>query len=188
MSKRSTQPGLKATLLAACATLLLAGSALPTLAATSEQEKSDKFYREAQEYLKKRDANAAVIQLKNALKSDPGNIQARLLLAEVYMRLGQGNYAEKELKAAEQRGAPFADIMVDLGRSLMMQGRFDDVLNEESTHRQGPRREQGRTRSSYAAKPSSGCDASTPPSRRSAKPSRSSRRRRAPWSGSRRAW
>ena len=130
MSKRSTQPGLKATLLAACAALLLAGSALPTLAATSEQEKSDKFYREAQEYLKKRDANAAVIQLKNALKSDPGNIQARLLLAEVYMRLGQGNYAEKELKAAEQRGAPFADIMVDLGRSLMMQGRYDDVLKE----------------------------------------------------------
>jgi len=130
MSKRSTTNGPKATLMAGFAALLLAGTAAPAIAATSEQEKSDKFYREAQEYMKKRDVNAAVIQLKNALKADPGNLAARLLLADVYNRLGQGAYAEKELKAAEQRGTPFSELMVDLGKSYLLQNRFDDLLKE----------------------------------------------------------
>jgi putative PEP-CTERM system TPR-repeat lipoprotein len=131
MSKRSMTTGVKAALLAACASAILAGSALPTCAATAEQQKSEKFYREAVDALKKKDGiNAAIIQLKNALKADPGNVSARLLLADIYLRLGQGAYAEKELKAAEQRGAPFSDIMIDLGRSLMQQGRFEDVLKE----------------------------------------------------------
>ena len=130
MSKRSTTNGPKATLMAALAALLLAGTAAPSIAATSEQERSDKFYREAQEYMKKRDVNAAVIQLKNALKADAGNIAARMLLAEIYNRIGQGAYAEKELKAAEQRGTPFSDIMVELGKAYLQQNRFDDLLKE----------------------------------------------------------
>jgi putative PEP-CTERM system TPR-repeat lipoprotein len=122
--------GPKAMLVAGFAAFLLAGTAAPSLAATAEQEKSDKFYREAQEYMKKRDVNSAVIQLKNALKADPGNIAARLMLADIYNRLNQAQYAEKELRAAEQRGAPFSDIMIELGKSYLMQGRFEDLMKE----------------------------------------------------------
>src|SRR5262249_22807253 len=88
MSKRSTKHGRKATLIAGLAALLLTSAAAPSIGATSEEEKSNKFYREAQEYMKKRDVNAAVIQLKNALKADAGNVAARMMLADIYNRLG----------------------------------------------------------------------------------------------------
>ena len=130
MLTRSIKHGLKAVFYAGLAMACLTVTLTPLLAATPEQEKSDKYYREAQEYLKKRDVNAAVIQLKNALKSDASNVAARLLLADVYMRLGQGAYAEKEIKAASLHGVPFSDTMVDLGRAYLLQGRFDDVLKE----------------------------------------------------------
>ena len=121
--------------LAAAASLMLAATVAPAPAATADQTRSEKYYREAQEYLKKGDVNTAVIQLKNALKADPGNVDARLSLGEIYLRLGNGAYAEKEIKAAEQRGAPFADLMVNLGRAYLLQGRFDDVLKEITPER-----------------------------------------------------
>lgn len=119
----------------ALAAALMASSALVTpaaVAATGESEASARFMNDAREQIKKGDLNAAVIQLKNAIQRQPDNAEARKLLGEIYLRLGQGPAAEKELRAAIATGTPDRSLPVLLGQSLLMQRKFDDVLQEIS--------------------------------------------------------
>ena len=137
MTTRSWPHGPRALVRAAGIALMIAAVAGPALAASADEERSQRYLREAQDLFAKRDLNAAVIQLKNALKSDAGNVPARLLLAEIYLRLGQGAYAEKELTVAHQRGAPFGDVLTNLARAYMQQGQFDKVLDEITLEKAG---------------------------------------------------
>jgi tetratricopeptide (TPR) repeat protein len=137
MTTRSWTHGPLALVRAAGIALMIAAVAGPALAASADEERSQRYLREAQDLFAKRDLNAAVIQLKNALKSDAGNVPARLLLAEIYLRLGQGAYAEKELTVAHQRGAPFGDVLTNLARAYMQQGQFDKVLDEITLEKAG---------------------------------------------------
>lgn len=98
-------------------------------AASVDKEKSDGFYRKAKEFYDKKDINAAVIELKNALQQDPANVDARRLLGEIYLLAGNGPAAEKELKAAARRGKD-DKLKVLIGRALLLQGRFNDALDE----------------------------------------------------------
>lgn len=102
----------------------------PAHAASVDKEKSEKYVREAQDFLKKGDGNAAVIQLKNALQADPGNIVARQLLGEIYLRVGNGPSAEKEFQAAMRRGASDSRIKILLARAYLLQGKNQEALDE----------------------------------------------------------
>ncbi len=79
--------------LTAC-TLLLTASLLNSAHA-------DDYVREAEAYLEKGEAKAAVIQLKNALQENPANIEARLMLGRIYLQAGDGASAEKEFERAK---------------------------------------------------------------------------------------
>ena len=83
--------------------------ASPVYAARGDRAASDEYFQDAKKYLKDGDSNAAVIQLKNALQKDRNNIGARRLLGEIYLRMGNGPSAEKELRAARSRGWRFVD-------------------------------------------------------------------------------
>jgi putative PEP-CTERM system TPR-repeat lipoprotein len=100
------------------------------LAAKGDNNKSQEFVEDAQQYMDKGDINAAVIQLKNALQQDPNNVSARKLLGDIYLKVGNGPAAEKELKAAQQRGANDKDIQVLIARAYLLQSKFDKVLKE----------------------------------------------------------
>ena len=117
---------LKATLLAASVAWL--GVATPQIASAAavDKEKSERYLREAREFMEKGDGNAAVIQLKNALQSDPGNITARQLLGEIYLRVGNGPSAEKEFRAAIRRGANDTKIRILLARAYLLQGKIKE--------------------------------------------------------------
>ena len=71
----------------------------PVQAARDDRAASEKFFQEAKRYWQngEGDANAAVIQLKNALQNDRDHVEARKLLGEIYLRMGNGPAAEKEL-------------------------------------------------------------------------------------------
>ena len=58
----------------------------------------------ARDSFAKGDIKAAGIELKNALQKDPGNAEARLLLGELYLKLGNGLAAEKEFRRAQELG------------------------------------------------------------------------------------
>lgn len=93
-------------------------------------ESSDDYLKEAKEYAKKGDINAAIIQLKNALQKDPKNAKARFFLGENYLTKGDGASAEKELLRAERLGMTRQEIVVPLARAMLQQGQADKTLKD----------------------------------------------------------
>ena len=120
---------LKATALAAGLAWLHLAVPTGVHAAAVDKEKSESYLREAHEFLKKGDGNAAIIQLKNALQTDPGNVSARKLLGEIYLRTGNGPSAEKELNAAMRRGSTGLDVKILLARAMLLQGKNQEALD-----------------------------------------------------------
>ncbi|SHG75054.1 XrtA/PEP-CTERM system TPR-repeat protein PrsT [Massilia sp. CF038] len=72
----------------------------------------------------------AVIMLKGALQKDSTHRGARLLLGEVYLAQADPQAAEQELRRARGLGADAGKVMLLLGKALLMQGRYDQVLSE----------------------------------------------------------
>jgi len=75
------------------------------------------------------DLRTATILLKDLLQSDPDHAQARLLLARVYLDLGQGAAAEQELERAVRAGHPRAEVRVPLVEALLKQQQFSRALD-----------------------------------------------------------
>jgi len=96
---------------------------------TVQAADSSKFLNDAQESLGKGEIKTAVIQLKNALQEDPANIDARLLLGKVYLRLGDGPSAEKEIDRAVRLKAAKERWQVDLGKAYLLQNKFREILD-----------------------------------------------------------
>lgn len=83
---------------------------------------------QANAYLGEGDYRGAVLTLKNILKDNPDDKSARLLLGKVYLPIGDGASAEKELKRAEQLGISPNELLASMGSALLLQGKVDDVL------------------------------------------------------------
>lgn len=88
----------------------------------------DDFLRDAQGYLGKGEVSAAIIQLKNALLANPENADARLMLGTTYLQQKEGLSAEKELRHAQQLGVAREDVLLPLGRALLMTGQNGRLL------------------------------------------------------------
>jgi len=71
-----------------------------------------------------------VIELKNALQVNPENPEARWLLGEIYLIVGDGFSAEKELRHAVKLGIDRREIILSLSQAMLMQGAFEQVLSE----------------------------------------------------------
>lgn len=79
-------------------TLLVGGAAGVPAAAQAANAESQDYLDDARQRLEEGDANAALIQLRNALQADPQNWQARRLLGRLYLGAGHFEAAEKELQ------------------------------------------------------------------------------------------
>lgn len=73
---------------------------------------------------------AASIELKNVLQANPEHTDARLLLGEVYLEMGNGAAAEKELSRAAELGKGQAEVGYSLARALRLQGEDERLLEE----------------------------------------------------------
>jgi len=73
---------------------------------------------------------AAYIHLKNALLQDPFLLSAHLLLGKIYIQLGQGDKAEKELLIADGLGAHQSLTLIPLARAYLLQGKAEQLLAE----------------------------------------------------------
>ncbi len=74
--------------------------------------------------------DSGVIELKTVLQQHPKNIDARFLLGELYLDLGQPAEAEIELLKAKELGMAEEPLQVPLGRALLAQGLYKRVLSE----------------------------------------------------------
>lgn len=84
----------------------------------------------AKGYLESRDLNAATLELKNILRNDAQNAEARYLLGKISLEVGDVKTAQKELRRALDAGWDEAAVQVLLAESLFRQGYFNKVLDE----------------------------------------------------------
>ena len=95
--------------------------------AYADAARSAGFVDDAVARLQQSDPEAAVIQLKNALREDPDNIEARRLLGEIYLDQGRFPEAVKELGRAHE-AAPNHESVILLGRALLGRGEAEQAL------------------------------------------------------------
>ncbi|MEO7497823.1 MAG: XrtA/PEP-CTERM system TPR-repeat protein PrsT [Massilia sp.] len=100
-----------------------------SLGACHSEPGPEALMRQARQYRDAGDLRAAVIQLKNVLQQNANNREARQLLGEVYLDQADAVSAEKEFRRAIALGAGAIDLAPLLGRSLLMQAHFDQLLD-----------------------------------------------------------
>jgi putative PEP-CTERM system TPR-repeat lipoprotein len=115
--------------------MLIAGMAIlglfsPALAANEE---STEYFKEAQEAIKAGDNNEAIIHLKNAVRADPDNVEARFLLGQFNIRRGDAAGAEKEFRESRNRGMADEKVLQLLGQAMLIQGKSKELLAEITT-------------------------------------------------------
>ncbi|MBK8535567.1 MAG: PEP-CTERM system TPR-repeat protein PrsT [Candidatus Competibacteraceae bacterium] len=87
------------------------------------------YVQRAREHQAKRELQASVIELKNALQKNPENRDARALLGQLYVETGNGVSAEKELQRAKELGADRSVWQVPLARAYLLQGQNQKLLD-----------------------------------------------------------
>ncbi len=103
--------------------------AVSVLSACSS-ESADSLKAQARQYQQKGDNKAAVIQLKNALEKSPDDAQARFMLASLALDMDDPLSAEKEARRALALKYPVDQVLPVLGKSLTLQGKFQEALDE----------------------------------------------------------
>lgn len=92
----------------------------------------------AQDHRQKNDYKAAVIELKNVLVKNPEQAEARYVLGVTYNDLGDFKSAEKELRKALELQYDRTKAIPALGRTLLLQGQFQKVVDEAKLEGDAP--------------------------------------------------
>lgn len=98
--------------------------------AAQGNDRSVGYQKEARRYLEKGDIKAAIIQLKNAVRADSKNVEARFELGVAELRGGDLPSAEKDLGVARDQGFDEAKLVLPLAEVLLRQQRFQDVIDQ----------------------------------------------------------
>jgi putative PEP-CTERM system TPR-repeat lipoprotein len=85
---------------------------------------------EAKNLIAKGELNSASIELTNALQQDANSLEARWLLGQVSLDLGDGARAEKEIRRAIELGYAPGSAQLSLVKSIALQGELQRVLAE----------------------------------------------------------
>lgn len=110
--------------------IVLAGICALTGCGSSDLTTAEHLER-AREFQAKGEVTAVVIELKNVLDKDPGNIDARVLLGQTYLGQGAGGNAEKEFRRAIELGLTQAQVAVPLARAQMFEGQYEKIVDDE---------------------------------------------------------
>ena len=103
-------------------------AAMTTVVIACTQQTAQEHIDIANRLLQENDQKAAVIELRNAAKKEPSNIEVRYILAETYFSMGQLASAEKEYAKALELGKNANAVAVPLARSLYLQDKFSDLV------------------------------------------------------------
>ena len=84
---------------------------------TADTTSAADFYREALVKFHQGDYRAAIVLLKNTLRIEARNIEARTLAGRSYLRIGDGRSAERQLNRARALGADDLQTLLPLSRA-----------------------------------------------------------------------
>lgn len=90
--------------------------------------------QDAQNFINKQEYPAAVIELKSALQQEPENAKVRLTLGQIYLQVGDGLSASKELQRAKEFGADLNELALPMAQAFFLAGQFPELasLGKES--------------------------------------------------------
>lgn len=95
------------------------------------------YIEQAKGALEQGSYNTAIIALKNAVKTNPDSVEGRYLLGDLYVKMGSGADAEKELKRARELGVADAAVALLMGEALLQQGKVDEVIKSYAVNDDG---------------------------------------------------
>jgi tetratricopeptide (TPR) repeat protein len=78
----------------------------------------------------KGDIHGAMLEFRNAVRNHPEDARAHVLLAKAQLKTGDAVAAEKELKQARTLGYPGLDLLPQLAKAYLGEGRFLDLLRD----------------------------------------------------------
>ncbi len=110
------------------ATLVYLGMALSLSGCDLGGLSGAEHYQRATQYYADGEINASIIELKNALQLDPDFADARWLLGDIYLKLGNGSAALKELLRAQRAGYAGAELEHKLLQAYLLNDDYDAVL------------------------------------------------------------
>ena len=129
-TRKAAAAAWRGSLMRQAATLVLCAGVLATPALAAPNAESQRYFNEARTYMEQGETAAAIIQLKNAIRADPDNVQARLDLARLYLATADAASAEKELKSARDRGLEPSQIAIPLAQAYLLHRKFEEVVAE----------------------------------------------------------
>lgn len=98
------------------------------ISACGEQVSVESHLENAKSYLNENKINESVIELKNAIRADTKNAEARFLLGQIYLNLGDGLGAVKELERAYSLKYPNNKVLPILARAYILTESDSDVI------------------------------------------------------------
>jgi len=108
---------------------LLAAALLGLLAACGDARSPEEYLQRARAAQAQGELRAAWLDARNALLAEPDHAEARALMGELQFAIGAMAEAEKELRRALELGAPAARIEPMLAHTLLLQARYEDVID-----------------------------------------------------------
>ena len=110
--------------------IALAGSLALTIlvSACGDNRTAQEYISKAEGLIAEKQESAAIISLKNALKIEAKNAQARFVLGRLYLSLGDADSAVKELERANTLKYDVEKLLPLLARAYMLTESDDDIL------------------------------------------------------------
>jgi putative PEP-CTERM system TPR-repeat lipoprotein len=105
-----------------CASLILA------ITACGDNESAQTYISKAESQIVEKQDSAAIISLKNALKLDAKNAQARFLLGKLYLNMGDAENAIKEFERANKFKFSVDQVLPLLARAYMLAEDDEAIL------------------------------------------------------------
>lgn len=99
------------------------------IAACGETVTSQEHIAKAKSAIEKNEFSVSEIELKNALKIDAENPEARFLLGQLYLSQGNGLAAVKELGRANTLNYDTNKVVPLLARAYLLTENYEDILN-----------------------------------------------------------
>lgn len=98
------------------------------VSACGEQASLESHLTNAKNYLNQNKVNESIIELKNAIRLDINNGEVRFLLGEIYLNLGDGLAAAKELERAYKLKYQDSRVLPLLARAYILSDNDNEVL------------------------------------------------------------
>jgi putative PEP-CTERM system TPR-repeat lipoprotein len=111
-------------------TFVKAGSVLVALIGLAAAAHATDYLAAAKQFMAKGQLKAAEIDLKNAVRSNPSEMEAHYLLARVEMQLGNPVAAEAQAKAARAGGYDLDQTVPLLAETYLQQHKYRELLRD----------------------------------------------------------